>query len=65
MNSAHFIKETRKKLELTQIELAKLIWPEKSVSTGQTKISKYESGNTTPSGDTILKLLELQNRTSG
>ena len=53
METQIFIKESRKKLGLTQTELAI------KLSSNKFNISNYETGRATPPGDIILKIQEL------
>ena len=54
MDTATFIKVSRKALGLTQDQLSPLI------NKKRTNISLYESGKTTPPGDVVLKILQLR-----
>lgn len=54
MNTATFIKVSRKALKLTQEQLSPLINKER------TNISLYESGKTIPPGDVVLKIIQLR-----
>ena len=54
MDTAKFIKESRKHLGLTQQELADLFKKDRS------NVSFYESGKSTPPGNVVLKLIELR-----
>jgi transcriptional regulator with XRE-family HTH domain len=54
MNTATFVKDSRKALKLTQEQLSPLI------NKKRTNISLYESGKTIPPGDVVLKLIQLR-----
>jgi len=53
METSTLTKETRKKLKLTQEELAKRINKKRST------VANYESGNIVPPGDIVLQLQAL------
>ncbi|CCK81232.1 MULTISPECIES: helix-turn-helix domain-containing protein [Desulfobacula] len=54
MDTATFIKVSRKALGLTQDQLSPLI------NKKRYNISFYESGKTTPPGDVVLKIIQLR-----
>jgi len=55
-HTAVFFRGARKTLRMTQEQLAELL------DTPRYNIAKYENGITTPSGNTILKVMELLER---
>jgi DNA-binding transcriptional regulator YiaG len=54
-NSKKLVKETRKKLKLTQAEFGAL----KTINRGQSVVARWESGKIMPDGDMILKIQSL------
>jgi transcriptional regulator with XRE-family HTH domain len=59
MNISDYVKIVRKKLNLSQIEFAKAVWPEKNPLVTQPLISRYESSKTIPAGDNLLRIQAL------
>jgi len=56
------IKQTRKKLKLTQVEFGKLIWPKDNPALIQGRIAKYETGRAIPPGDVMLRVLDIRSK---
>lgn len=60
MKTQKFIKESRKKLNLTQKELSEKL-NAKGCKSKRCNIAKYETGRAVPPGDLVLTVLELLN----
>ena len=59
MTVPEIIKKIRKDLELNQMQLAQLIWPDRDPKVTQTYISKYEIGKADPPASIFLRIQEL------
>ena len=60
MDLKDYIKNVRDGFKLNQTEFAELVWPDKDPKTTQPNISKYERGISTPPGDTLFRIQELE-----